>query len=198
MNRIKPLPPEQIPADLSPLINYSDQEMGFAANDIRIMAKWPALLQAMGGVLGTIYSDGEVDGALKRLLGYIASTAAGCRYCQAHTAHGSLEAGTDAAKLAAAWDFETSPLFTAAERAALRVARGGGSQPNGVTDAEFADLLTHYSEQGALEIVAVIALFGFLNRWNETLATQLEDEPIAAAESINESNWDGGKHTPQA
>jgi len=76
----------------------------------------------------------------------------------------------------------------------LIVARGGGSQPNGVTDAEFADLLTHFSEQGALEIVAVIALFGFLNRWNDTLATQLEEAPMAAAKSLQAGNWDGGTH----
>ena len=29
-----------------------------------------------------------------------------------------------------------------------------------------------------VEIVAVIATFGFLNRWNDTVATQLEDEPL--------------------
>ena len=195
MNRIKPPAPEQIPANTAAIIEASDQLMGFAANDIRVMAKWPALLDAMSGVVNVVYGDGEVHSSLKRLVAYVASTAAGCRYCEAHTALGALDAGTEAEKISAVWEFETSALFTPAERAALRIARGGGIQPNGVTDAEFADLLTHFNEQAALEIVAVIALFGFLNRWNDTLATQLEDEPTAAAQSLHQGNWDGGKHT---
>jgi hypothetical protein len=37
----------------------------------------------------------------------------------------------------------------------------------------------------------VIALFGFLNRWNDTLATPLEDEPI---EYLSRGGWQAGKH----
>lgn len=161
--------------------------MGFAANDIRVMAKWPALLEAMASVVGVVYTEGAVDAALKAMVGHVASTAAGCRYCAAHTAHGSAAAGIAPDKLAAIWEFATSPLFSPAERAALRVAQGGGSQPNGVTDEDFAELRRHFNEQQILEITAVIALFGFLNRWNETLATDLEDAPrvYAGPENAN-------------
>ena len=88
------------------------------------------------------------------------------------------------------WEFETSELYTEAERAALRVARGGGSQPNGVTDDDFTTLREHFNEQQILEIVAVIALFGFLNRWNETLATSLEAKPEQLATSaLGHQGW---------
>jgi hypothetical protein len=46
-----------------------------------------------------------------------------------------------------------------------------------------------------VEIVGVIAMFGFLNRWNDTLATPLEDEPVATAEKYLASNgWCVAKH----
>jgi hypothetical protein len=37
-------------------------------------------------------------------------------------------------------------------------------------------------DEQVVEIVGVIAMFGFLNRWNDTLATPLEDEPLEFAE----------------
>lgn len=194
MNRIPPPDAADLSADIRAILAESDQFMGFAATDIRVMAKWPELLQAMSAVVGTVYGPGEIDEPLKRLLSHVASTAAGCRYCAAHTAHGALETGTAADKLAAVWEFETSPLFSPAERAALRIARGGGSHPNAVTDADFAELREHFSERGALEIVAVIALFGFLNRWNDTLATALEDAPLNATRDVFGADWDAGKH----
>ena len=147
MNRIKPLAIEDVPAEVQPIVEGSEQLMGFAANDVLVMAKWPELLQSLAGVVNTIYGPGEISDELKRLVGLVASTAAGCRYCQAHTAHGAGYAGATEDKIAAVWEFETSPLFTDAERAALRIARGGGSQPNGVTDKEFNELLEHFTER---------------------------------------------------
>jgi len=179
MSRITPLADSEIPESVAPFVEFSDQVLGFAANDVRIMAKWPELLGAMSGVVDVVYRPGEVSESLKRLIAHVASTAAGCRYCRAHTAHESILVGVDRAKLDVVWEFETNDLFSESERSALRIARGGGSQPNGVSDADFAELLTHFSERAALEVVTVIALFGFLNRWNETLATQLEAVPLA-------------------
>src|SRR5712691_8379066 len=110
----------------------------------------------------------------------MASRAAGCGYCMAHTAHTAERVGVPAAKEAALWEYETSPLFTAAERAALRVAQGAAQVPNAVSDEDFAELKRHYSDAQIVDIVAVIALFGFLNRYNDTMATELEASPIEA------------------
>ena len=157
VNRIKPLDLTAVPEELHSVLSFSEQVMGFTANDVLTMARWPELLLAMAPVVDIIYGPGTVDVGLKRLVGLVASTAAGCRYCEAHTAHGSAAAGIDRDKVAAVWEFETSPLFSQPERAALRVARGGGSHPNGVTDEDFTELLTHFEERQALEIVSVIA-----------------------------------------
>src|SRR5260370_40709442 len=100
--------------------------------------------------------------------------------CMAQTAHTAGRVGISPEKEAALWEYETSPLFTAAERAALRVAQCAAQVPNAVSDADFAELKKHYTEAQIVDIVAVIALFGFLNRFNDTMATELEGSPIEA------------------
>jgi alkylhydroperoxidase family enzyme len=113
----------------------------------------------------------------------------------AHTAGASLRLGVDEQKLAAVWEYRTSPLYTEAERAALDFAVAAASQPNGVTDAMFADMKRHWTEAQIVEITAVIAMFGFMNRWNDTMATPLEEEPIEAGEKfLAPHGWSVGKH----
>jgi uncharacterized peroxidase-related enzyme len=196
--RLDPLPIDELPDELKPVLEFSQQTMGFTANDVLTMARWPALLMAMQPVVGVIYGPGELDAGLKRLMGIVVSGAAGCRYCQAHAAHGgSLVPGLSAEKIGAVWDFETSDQFDDSERAALRLAKGAGSVPNGVTDAQFEDLKEHYSDQQILEMLGIIALFGFLNRWNDTLATELESIPLKFARAnLSEDSWTPGKHRP--
>ena len=46
-----------------------------------------------------------------------------------------------------------------------------------------------------VEIVASIALFGYLNRWNDTMATELEPLAVEVAErTIGPVGWEPGKH----
>ena len=124
---------------------------------------------------------GDVDLSLKRLIGIISSRTQGCTYCTAHSSYGASQLGVDAEKINAVFEFETSPLFTDAERTGLRVAWQGALQPSTVTDDDFEALKAHFSER---EIVAVLSLYGFLNRWNGTLQTELEPAPAALAASL--------------
>jgi len=113
----------------------------------------------------------------------------------AHNAGGSLQQGVADAKLAAIWEFRASPLFSDAERAAMELAVAASAQPNAVTDDQFAELKKYWSEGQIVEIVAVISFFGFMNRYNDTMATPLEDEPIAVAEKhLAKQGWKIGKH----
>jgi len=185
MSRLDPIAREDLPEDTRTLLEFGEEMMGFTPNDALIMGRNPALFKATTALVGAVYGQGTLDPGLKRLIGYINSTASGCTYCQAHTAHGAHNAGIDRAKIDAAWEYETSDLFTDAERAALRVAQGAGVTPNAVTDAEFADLKTYYSDDEIVEIVSVIAMFGFLNRWNATLATEIEQTPAAFMKGDN-------------
>ena len=125
----------------------------------------------------------------------MASRAAGCQYCMAHTAAGSQLHGVSPEKLDALWSFETSPQFSPAERVALELALAAGQTPNAVDDDLFARVRAHWSEAQTLEIIGVVSLFGFLNRWNDSLATSLEAHPVAVAQRhLAPHGWSGGKH----
>ncbi|MGE5524455.1 MAG: carboxymuconolactone decarboxylase family protein [Rhodospirillaceae bacterium] len=101
----------------------------------------------------------------------------------------------DAAKLEAVWEYKTSPLYTTAERVALDFAIAAASQPNAVTDEMFEAMKQHWSEGQIVEILAVVSLFGFMNRWNDSLATPLEEEPREVGERhLARQGWTAGKH----
>ena len=183
VSRIEPLSLPDLPAAQQEALTRAADLMGFVPNDALIMARNPDLMQAFGSLVRAVYAQGKVDDTLKRLIGLVTSSAAGCRYCMGHTAFTSREHGVAAAKLAAVWEFEHSDLFSEAEKAALHVALLAGQTPSGVTDESFAKLAEHFDEDAQLEIVAVIAMFGFLSRWNSTLATELESQPRAALDA---------------
>lgn len=190
MSRLPPLSADDLPQEQRDAIDKAEQMMGFVSNDSLTMARNPPLMSAFAALVGTVYAPGKVDDGLKRLIGLLSSAAAGCRYCVGHTALTSQKYGISQAKLAAVWEFEQSELFSDAEKAALRVAMHAGQTPNGVTDEMFAELGQYFDDDARLEIVSVIALFGFLNRWNSTLQTDLEALPRAALRQVP-SNGNG-------
>ena len=115
----------------------------------------------------------------------------------AHNAGGSLRSGISDEKLDKVWEYRTSPLYTEAERVALDFAIAAASQPNDVTDELFDRMKKHWTEGQIVEITSLIAYFGFMNRFNDTMATPLEEEPIHVAEKhIAKHGWKLGKHTP--
>lgn len=107
--------------------------------------------------------------------------------------------GVDGDKVAALWQYETSPLFSDAERAVLKYAQAAGSVPNMVTDEDTDAVKQHFGEDGVVEILAVVSWYGFLNRWNDSLATELEEIAFdKAAGTLADTAWDAGKHRPKS
>lgn len=174
------------------------RNLGFIPNSILIMQRKPKLAKALAQLTAAVWDpDSRVERGFKRLIAHVASRAAGCQYCMAHTAGGALHFGVEDDKLAAVWDYQTSLLYSAAERATLDFALAAATVPNEVTDEMFAEMRRHWTEEQIVEIVGVIALFGFLNRWNDTMATPLEDEPIQVGEKfLARGGWTPGKHGP--
>jgi AhpD family alkylhydroperoxidase len=194
MARIEPLDRSELPQH-EPMFALIEQSMGFVPSSLPTMAKVPGLMEALSGLVGTITMSGEIDPGLAQMVANVASHAAGCRYCQAHTATHASHQGVDDAKIAELWEFETSPRFTDAERAALRLARDAAQTPNVVTDDHFTELAEHYTETQIIVIVATISAFGFLNRWNDTMATTLEEAPSSfASDHLGAKGWEPGKH----
>ncbi|ASK88888.1 carboxymuconolactone decarboxylase family protein [Sphingorhabdus sp. SMR4y] len=195
MTRIKPLSKAELPEETLAALNFSENLMGYVPNSVMTMAHWPELLLAFRGLVSVIYGDSAIDNGLKRMIGAVVSAAAGCRYCMAHSTLGARDVGVDEAKVQAVWEYQTSDLFSDAERAALDLAFAAGQVPNAATDDHFLVLDAHYDERQKTEIMAVIGMFGFLNRWNDTLVTGLEDKPFESASALFRTDqWQPGAH----
>lgn len=196
MARIEPLAIDLHPVELKPAFDQYKRSLGFVPNSVLIMQRRPKMVQALAQLAAVVWDpESSVDLGFKRLISHVASRASGCRYCMAHTAGGALHLGVDPAKLEAIWSYSSSPLYSEAERVALDFSLAAASVPNAVDDELFAKMRLHWSDDEIVEITGVISLFGFMNRWNDTMATPLEQEPQKVGEQYLESHgWSTGKH----
>jgi uncharacterized peroxidase-related enzyme len=194
MANMQPLRREDHP-ELEELFRLYDDTMSFVPNSLFTMARRPEVLRAFSELITQIWRTGTVPVGLKPLIAIVASIAAGCRYCQAHETVDAKMRGVPEDKIAEIWNFEASELYDDAERAALRFARDASVVPNSVTPEHFEELRRHWDEGEIVEILSVVGLFGFLNRWNDSMATDLEDIPAAfAGRTIGQQGWEPGKH----
>ncbi|MEM7271447.1 MAG: carboxymuconolactone decarboxylase family protein [Actinomycetota bacterium] len=196
MPRITPLPAAEV-AHLEPQFEATRLVLGFVPNSAPTMARVPGLLEGFGELGAAVFLNAGVEPTLLQMVGQIASSVSGCRYCQAHTAAGANNLGVPEEKLADLWLWETSEHFDDAERAALRLAFHAASVPNTTTDEHFDDLRQHFDDRQIAGLVGVISLYGFLNRWNDTVATELEDEASGfAGRVLAAGGWEPGRHAP--
>ena len=194
MPHMQPLSREAVP-EFKERFEHYENTRGFIPNSILTMSRRPAIAAAFMQLNKAVLYEGTVDEELKMLVSLIASQAAGCRYCQAHMANLSSIYEASDKKIAAVWDFEESGLFNAAERAALRLAVNASIIPNQASQQDFDELAKYFDEGQIVELVASIALFGYLNRWNDTMATELETYPASVAQrTIAPGGWKPGKH----
>ncbi len=195
MNRVTPLTTEAL-MEAAPFLAPMVEAGITIPTSFHVLGRRPKVLEAFQPFFGSIMREGDVPAGLKQLIAHVVSRSAGCLYCQAHTGHfAHTLAGETYDRVEAVWAFETSELFSEAERAALRVARDSGVVPNANTDDQFAELAKHWSESEIVEIVSVISMFGFLNRFNDTLANELEPDAVEFSDAhLAQAGWSIGKH----
>lgn len=194
MPHLPPLPRDAVP-EFKERFDHYENTRGFIPNSILTMSRRPAIAAAFMQLNKVVLYEGTVDEELKMLISLIASQAAGCRYCQAHMANLSSIYKASDQKIAAVWEYESSDLFSDAECAALRLAVNASLLPNQATQEDFDELTKYFDDGQIVELVAAIALFGYLNRWNDTMATGLEEHAAKVAErTIRDGGWEAGKH----
>ncbi|MDJ0349625.1 carboxymuconolactone decarboxylase family protein [Cryobacterium sp. PH29-G1] len=196
MAHISPLTDHDI-ADTEILASFAHYEKtrGFVPNSIRTMARRPAIAKAFMALNQAVLYEGTVAIETKMLVSLASSMAAGCQYCESHMTNLSSIYEASDEKIAAIWEFESSDLFSDAERAAITIGLNAGGSPNEATAEDFTELKKHYSDEEIVEIMASAALFGYLNRWNDTMATTLEVLAADVAERVIGSvGWTPGKH----
>lgn len=175
--RVAPLASDDTRAN-DPLLEDLVRFAGYRPNALLTMARQPGLLPAvLGLVQATIQGPGSVEPALRFLVASETSRGAGCRYSLTHALHATHRLGVDWTKLEALPAWRNSPLYTPRERAALAIASAGATLPVASADAAFCEAREHFTEDEVLELTAIVALFGWFNRWNSLMSSELEDEP---------------------
>lgn len=201
MARLERAKRESLPPEFKERFDVIEKSNGYIPNSYLIFAHRPSILKAFMDLSKAVIRDeGALDRGLRFLIAYISSRTAGCQYCQAHNIKSAERWGIPDDKLNAIWDYETSPLFSEAERAAFDLARCASVVPNAVDDALMARLERHYTAPQIVEIVSVISLFGWLNRFNDTLNTELDDETLDWAADFGlakKTGWDPTPHLPE-
>jgi len=195
MPLVTPLAADTNP-EVAELATFFNETLGFCPNSVLTMMRRPAIAKAFINLnMAVMDNQGRVTSVLKRLIAYVSSNATGCRYCQAHTIRAAERYGAEQEQLDNIWEYKTHPAFSEAERAALNFSVAASTVPNGV-DAEIqAALHAHWDEDEIVELLGVISLFGYLNRWNDSMATTLEEGAIASGESLlAHQGWDVEKH----
>lgn len=195
MPLVNPLPIDSNP-EVAELAEFFKETLGYCPNSVLTMMRRPPIAKAFIELNKAVMENsGRVTSALKRLVGYVASNAAGCRYCQAHTIRAAERYGAEQEQLENVWEYRTHPSFSDAERVALDFALAASVIPNAV-DADLQSRLhAHWTDDEIVELLGVISLFGYLNRWNDSMATTLEDDGIASGDQwLAGRGWSKGKH----
>jgi uncharacterized peroxidase-related enzyme len=195
MPLVPPLSADHDP-EVAELARFFNETLGFPPNSVLTMQRRPEIAKAFINLNKAVMANtGRVTSEQKRLIGYIASLTAGCQYCQAHTALAAHRYGASDARIGELWNYERSAQFTPAEKAAFAFAQAAASVPNAVDEAIGAELRKHWSDEEIVEILGVVALFGYLNRWNDSMATTIETGAVEAGEAyLAPRGWMAGKH----
>lgn len=178
------------------LVKFFNETLGFCPNSVLTMQKNPAIAKAFINLnMAVMKNHGSLTSEFKRLIAFVSSNTTGCRYCQAHTIRAAERYGASKERLENIWNFEESDCFSEQEKIALRFTREASKVPVATTQEMEEELKQYWSEDDIIEMMGVIALFGYLNRWNDVMGTSLEDDAIESANQyLKEKGWDIGKH----
>lgn len=178
------------------LAAFFNETLGFCPNSVLTMQHRPAISKAFINLNKAVMAnEGRVTSALKRMIAWVSSNATGCRYCQAHAIRAAERYGAEQEQLDNIWEYKTHPAFSEAERAALDFSLQASQVPNNVDDAIKTRLYQFWDEGEIVEMLGVISLFGYLNRWNDSMGTSIENGAVESGEHyLGKHGWEKGKH----
>jgi len=159
MARVSLIEPEQASPEVKEI--YDGKLKGKPGSIQKALAHRPAML---GSFLTFYVSVGRsLDRMLYEAIYLRTSLINGCHYCSQHHIQGARRAGLtpDQMKALKAGDYSS---FGEKEQAALRYAEKLTSTPDGATDADFAELKKHFSDEQIVDLHMLIGLVNLTNR----------------------------------
>ncbi|REH56539.1 putative peroxidase-related enzyme [Tenacibaculum gallaicum] len=195
MSLVTPLNPNH-DAETKQLSDFYNETLGFCPNSVLTMQRRPEISKAFINLNKAVMANhGRVTSALKRMIAWVSSNATGCRYCQAHAIRAAERYGAEQEQLDNIWEYKTHSAFSDAERAALDFSLAASMVPNMVDEKIKEELYKYWNEGEIVEMLGVISLFGYLNRWNDSMGTSIEDGAVESGEQyLGKHGWNKGKH----
>lgn len=196
MPLVTPLSPEH-DKETQELAAFFNETLGFCPNSVLTMQRRPAISKAFINLNKAVMAnEGRVTSALKRMIAWVSSNATGCRYCQAHAIRAAERYGAEQEQLDNIWEYRNHPAFNEAERVALDFSLAASQVPNAVDETIKTRLHEHWNEGEIVEMLGVISLFGYLNRWNDSMGTSIEDGAVESGDQyLSKHGWNKGKHS---
>ncbi len=195
MPLVQPLDPNHDP-QTKELAEFFNETLGFCPNSVLTMQHRPEISKAFINLNKAVMAnEGMVTSALKRMIAWVSSNATGCRYCQAHAIRAAERYGAEQDQLNNIWEYRTHASFSEAERAALDFSLAASQIPNAVDEKIKEQLYKYWNEGEIVEMLGVISLFGYLNRWNDSMGTTIENGAVESGELyLRKYGWEKGKH----
>ena len=195
MALVTPLSAEHDP-ETKKLAEFFNETLGFCPNSVLTMQRRPAISKAFINLNKAVMAnEGRVTSALKRMIAWVSSNSTGCRYCQAHAIRAGERYGAEQEQLDNIWEYRTHAAFSEAERAALDFSLAASQVPNAVNAEIKERLYQHWDEGEIVEMLGVISLFGYLNRWNDSMGTTMEEGAIESGNQyLGKHGFEVGKH----
>ena len=184
--RVTRLDRNEVGPDLATLYDKIFAQRGNVPNMFRTMAHRPEIFSTMMAHFGAVLNTGTVPTKLKELIIVRTSQINDTPYCLASHTILARGLGWTAEQLdnLAAW--QSREDFTAAEKAALRLAEVVTRDANSLSDEQFQELRSFYDDGEIVELLCSIGLFNYFNRFNNALrmpATQPGEGGCASTQS---------------
>jgi uncharacterized peroxidase-related enzyme len=180
MPRISRVDRSELAPDIAALYDKAFALRGNVPNMFRVMAHRPEIYATMQAHFAVVLNTGTVSTKLKELIIVRTSQVNETPYCLASHTILARNLGWTDDQLSHLADWSQRDDFTLAEKAALHLAETVTRNANAVTDEQFADLRSFYSEGEIVELLCAIGLFNYFNRFNNALKM----EPTQPGEGV--------------
>ncbi|MFE3291831.1 carboxymuconolactone decarboxylase family protein [Rhodococcus sp. NPDC059234] len=170
MTRIAPLAPNEAGPLTRLVYRFAGRQFGAVPEPLAVLAHHRKLLLASSGHEMAVQKASTVlPGNVRDIAVYRVAWKVGCSWCVDFGAMLMRLDGLDVDRLQHIGEYDTSPLYSEDERAAIAYADAMTANPVEVTDEQVADLERRFGKAGVVELTYQISLENQRSRMNSAL-----------------------------
>ncbi len=158
-------------------------------NTFKMLAHIPEILAAFVPFIETLFTSGKIEARLRELIILRTTLLNKSNYCATHHFYAAKKAGLMAEEIADVHRFRESPFFSKREKLAMAFAEEVTLRPGEVDPDLREKMKAGFDAASLVEITAIIGMSNFLNRFNDTLALDLDLPPAPTAFYPKRERW---------